>query len=572
MKVSDYIVEFLIEKGVTDLFGYPGGMVTHLMDSLGKKKEYIKTHINYHEQASAFAACGYAQATGRTGVAFATSGPGATNLITGIGHAYYDSVPAVFITGQVNTFESKGRSGIRQMGFQETDIVSMVQPITKWAAYVDCAEDIPGIMRKAFDIAESGRKGPVLIDIPMDIFRSNIDVDTLSLTEKKLIPHEMKAVEEFKKTIDLLLSQSQRPCILIGNGIKLDAQVEQIREMLRGCPIPVVSSIMAVDVIPEYEGLEGIYYGFIGAYGNRSANFTVAKCDLLICLGTRLDVRQVGARRSGFAPNATIVRVDIDEYELSNRIRDDEYQFKILLSDAIPAMGEILHKGRSYEQWINVCKEIKSKVKYIDEHEPNKYLNEISKITSDEYHITADVGQNMIWTAQSFKLKPRQRLFFSGGMGSMGYSLPAAIGIHYATNRPIICINGDGGLQMNIQELMLVAREKLPIKIFVINNNSLGMIRHFQKMYFESRFYYTTETEGYNTPDFCGIAEAYGIKSHYIDCIEDIRDIEFDNGPELYNICLKGVTEVSPKLEFGKPNQDQEPLLDRELYYYLMEL
>ena len=572
MKVSDYIVEFLIEKGVTDLFGYPGGMVTHLMDSLGKKKEYIKTHINYHEQASAFAACGYAQATGRTGVAFATSGPGATNLITGIGHAYYDSVPAVFITGQVNTFESKGRSGIRQMGFQETDIVSMVQPITKWAAYVDCAEDIPGIMRKAFDIAESGRKGPVLIDIPMDIFRSNIDVDTLSLTEKKLIPHEMKAVEEFKKTIDLLLSQSQRPCILIGNGIKLDAQVEQIREMLRGCPIPVVSSIMAVDVIPEYEGLEGIYYGFIGAYGNRSANFTVAKCDLLICLGTRLDVRQVGARRSGFAPNATIVRVDIDEYELSNRIRDDEYQFKILLSDAIPAMGEILHKGRSYEQWINVCKEIKSKVKYIDEHEPNKYLNEISKITSDEYHITADVGQNMIWTAQSFKLKPRQRLFFSGGMGSMGYSLPAAIGIHYATNRPIICINGDGGLQMNIQELMLVAREKLPIKIFVINNNSLGMIRHFQKMYFESRFYYTTETEGYNTPDFCGNAEAYGIKSHYIDCIEDIRDIEFDNGPELYNICLKGVTEVSPKLEFGKPNQDQEPLLDRELYYYLMEL
>ena len=572
MKVSDYIVEFLIEKGVTDMFGYPGGMVTHLMDSLGKKKECIRTHINYHEQASAFAACGYAQATGRTGVAFATSGPGATNLITGIGHAYFDSVPTVFITGQVNTFESKGRSGIRQKGFQETDIVSMVRSITKWATYVDSVEDIPDILLKAFEIAESGRKGPVLIDIPMDIFRSNINVDKVSISENKANPHDMKAVEEFKKTIDSLLDHSQRPCLLIGNGIKLDDQVEQIREMLRGCPIPVVSSIMAVDVIPEYEGLEGIYYGFIGAYGNRSANFTVAKCDLLICLGTRLDVRQVGARRSCFAPNATIVRVDIDEYELSNKIRDNEYQFKILLSDAIPAMGEILQKCRSYEQWINVCKEIKSKVKYIDEYEPNKYLNEISKITSDEYHITADVGQNMMWTAQSFKLKPRQRLFISGGMGSMGYSLPAAIGIHYATNRPIICINGDGGLQMNIQELMLVAREKLPIKIFVINNNSLGMIRHFQKMYFESRFYYTTETEGYNTPDFCGIAEAYGIKSHYIDCIEDIRDIEFDNGPELYNICLKGVTEVSPKLEFGKPNQDQEPLLDRELYNYLMEL
>ena len=211
MKVSDYIVEFLIEKGVTDMFGYPGGMVTHLMDSLGKKKECIRTHINYHEQASAFAACGYAQATGRTGVAFATSGPGATNLITGIGHAYFDSVPTVFITGQVNTFESKGRSDIRQKGFQETDIVSMVRSITKWATYVDSAEDIPGILIKAFDIAESGRRGPVLIDIPMDIFRSNINVDKVSISENKANPHDMKAVKEFKKTIDSLLNHSQRP-------------------------------------------------------------------------------------------------------------------------------------------------------------------------------------------------------------------------------------------------------------------------------------------------------------------------------------------------------------------------
>ena len=570
MKASDYIVDFLVKNYVKDVFGYPGGMVTHLMNSLGKRSDEISTHITYHEQAAAFAACGYAQASGKVGVAFATSGPGATNLLTGIGHAYYDSVPSVFITGQVNTFEAKGVSAIRQKGFQETDIVSMAGPVTKGAFYVPDTSKLPEILERAFTLAVQNRKGPVLIDIPMDIFRADIETKTEKVTIKTR--KHPKELEKFEIVLRKQLAKAQRPCLLLGNGIKICDQVDNIRGILRSCPMPVVSSMLAVDVIPEGQGLEGIYYGFVGAYGNRTANFTVAKCDLLICLGSRLDVRQVGGKREDFAPGATILRVDTDDAELENRIREDEKQFKLDLSEAVSVLRHCLTECRPYEEWLGVCREIKKQIKYIDEREPNKYINEISKIVPDEYGITVDVGQNMVWTAQSFKLKPRQRLFFSGGMGSMGYALPAAIGVYHATGKPVICIAGDGGLQMNIQEMQYLVRENIPVKIFVINNRSLGMIRHFQEMYFDSNYYYTVEKQGYDTPDFVKVAMAYGIAAREIGNVNDIAGIRFNSSPELYEIILSPDTVVSPKLEFGKPNQDQEPLLDRELYNYLMEL
>lgn len=570
MKASDYIVEFLIRNNVKDVFGYPGGMVTHLMDSLGKRSNEISVHITYHEQAAAFAACGYAQASGKVGVAFATSGPGATNLLTGIGHAYYDSVPSLFITGQVNTFESKGMSAIRQRGFQETDIALMAKPITKGTFYVSCVSQLMDVLDKAFVLAQEDRKGPVLIDIPMDIFRADVDnnANEIIIESKK----KSQELERFEKTLKEHLLKAQRPCLLLGNGIKICNQIDNIRGILRSCPMPVVSSMLAVDVIPESQGLEGIYYGFVGAYGNRTANFTVAKCDLLICLGSRLDVRQVGGKRENFAPGATILRVDIDDAELENKIREDEKQFMLDVSDAVSILRQCLMECKPYEEWLSVCREIKKQIKYIDEREPNRYINEISKIVPDEYGITVDVGQNMVWTAQSFKLKPRQRMHFSGGMGAMGYALPAAIGVYYATGKPVICIAGDGGLQMNIQELQYLVRENIPVKVFVINNLSLGMIRHFQEMYFDSRYYYTIEQEGYNTPDFVKVATAYGIEAKEINSVYDIANIRFNSSPELYEIKLRSDTIVSPKLEFGKPNQDQEPLLDRELYNYLMEL
>lgn len=577
MKASDYIVDFLVRRGITDVFGYPGGMVTHLMDSLGKKEQYIKTHITYHEQAAAFAACGYAQSSDKVGVAFATSGPGATNLITGIGNAYFDSIPTVFITGQVNTFESKGNSNIRQKGFQETSIVPMVKEITKESFYVSHVNELPEILSKAFAIANEGRKGPVLIDIPMNIFRSEIDVGTY--TGKEYVQDsslddcndlEVRLKEELGNS----LSMARRPCLLLGNGIKIDHQIDNIRGILRVCPMPVVTSMISVDIIPEGQELEGLYYGFIGAYGNRTANFVVAKSDLLICMGTRLDVRQVGAKREQFAPNAKIIRIDIDSAELENCVHFDESGYKLSLSKAIPIFREIVIANKfNYNDWLGVCKNIKKNVKYIDEREPNRIINAISRLVPDGDSIVADVGQHMVWVAQSFKMKPNQRAYFSGGMGSMGYSLPAAIGIYYSTKRPVFCFVGDGGLQMNIQELQFLVRENIPIKIIIMDNSALGMIRHFQEMYFESNYYYTIQGNGYSVPDFEKIAKAYGIESCTVNGVDEIdKDLLENSHPALICVKLKGDTYVFPKLEYGKPNQDQEPLLDRELYNYLNSL
>lgn len=573
MKVSDWIADFLIEKQITDIFGYPGGMLTHFMDSLGKREDQIQTHIAYHEQAAAFAACGYAQASGKVGVAFATSGPGATNLITGIGNAYFDSIPTLFITGQVNTFESKGTSAMRQRGFQETNIVPMVQEITKAAFYIDQPEDVCRVFREAYRVAMEGRRGPVLIDVPMNIFRSEIEPEQADCQAETKNPENMEEVKRFEECLRSALQQAKRPCLVLGNAVKTDRQIANIRGILRSCPLPVVTSMLAVDIVPEGQGLEGIYYGFIGAYGNRTANFVVAKSDLLICLGTRLDVRQVGGRRERFAPDAQIIRVDIDENELANTIRDDDYNFAILLKYAVSSLRRVLSECRAYTEWLAVCAQIKKQIKYMDEKEPNRYVNEISKWIPDGCCVTADVGQHMIWVAQSFRMKPEQRLYLSGGMGSMGYALPAAIGVYYATRKPVICFVGDGGLQMNLQELQFLVRDRLPIKIIVLNNAALGMIRHFQEMYFEGNYFYTTPKGGYTVPDFVKVADAYGIRSRRISEIEEIRTREFDvEEPELLEIVLKGDTYVFPKLEFGKPNQDQEPLLDRDLYNYLMEL
>lgn len=567
MKVSDYIVKFFIEKGITDVFGYPGGMVTNLMDSFDKYKHDIKTHVNYHEQASAFAACGYAQVSMKPGIAYATSGPGATNLITGICNAYFDSIPTIFITGQVNTNESKGELGVRQKGFQETDIITMVKDVTNYCIYVENPQDIKYYLEKAYYMALEGRKGPVLLDIPMNVQRSDISSEELKGYKPEI---------QFKEKVDidnilLQLEQAKRPCILIGAGVKISGAVEQFKKLADMIQIPVVCSMLAVDILPNNAKY---FYGFIGAYGNRDANFILAKSDLVIALGTRLDVRQVGGRKEGFAVNAKLIRVDIDAGELTNKIKDNEIQIKADVKDVILELAmKISLKADKYNEWLLVCNELKEKLANIDDKEPNLIIEKISENILDNTIITTDVGQNQIWVAQSFKTKPNQKILFSGGHGAMGYSLPAAIGAYYASRLPVISFNGDGGIQMNIQELQFISRERLPIKIIIMNNSSLGMIRHFQEMYFESNYTQTTEQGGYSAPDFKLIANAYGLEYEKISDISDIKAGIFQNNePSIIEVKLKGDTYVFPKLEFGKPNQDQEPLIDRKLYNYLMQL
>lgn len=568
MKVSDYIVDFFVEKGVTDVFGYPGGMVTHLMDSFYNKRDKIAAHVNYHEQASAFCACGYAQVTGKAGVAYATSGPGATNLITGICDAYFDSIPTIYITGQVNTFESKGHMNVRQRGFQETDIVAVTEKITKYSSYVGEAENIRYELEKAWYIAHAGRKGPVLLDIPADILRAQIEPESLQGYGVQNV--ETENIEKACKRIAGLVEKAKRPVLLVGAGIKAAGAVEDVRAIVQKWNVPVVSSMLACDI---FAGDTDYYYGFIGAYGMRRANFIVAKADLVVALGSRMDVRQVGAKRADFAPNATLLRVDIDAGELEYKVHEDEVTIRCDAKELLEKLYDHEVNLQNMEDWILVCKQIAERLGDMDCRKPNELLYHFSKKIPEDVVITTDVGQNQVWIAQSFELKKGQRVFFSGGHGAMGYSLPAAIGAYYATKEPVICFSGDGGIQMNIQELQFISREQIPVIIVILNNNALGMIRHFQEMYFDSVYCQTTENGGYTAPNFERIAKAYDIAYNRIQSLQDVENYSYEvNGPQIVEMILEGPTYVFPKLEFGKPNQDQEPLLERGVYNELMAL
>lgn len=567
MKTSDYIVEYLIDKGITDVFGYPGGMVTHLMDSFSKYTYRINAHVTYNEQGAAMAACGYAQVSGKLGVAYATSGPGATNMITGICNAYMDSIPTLFITGQVNSFEQKGELKVRQRGFQETDIVSMVSSATKFAVQVNDAKKIKYYLDKAFYIANSGRKGPVLLDIAMDVTRTDINPEELE---------GFKPDYEDKKNFDIqsimpLIAKAKRPVLLLGNGVARDNITDASwKNTLNQLAIPVVTSMIAVDI---QEGLKKCY-GFIGAYGDRTANFVVAKSDLVIAVGARLDVRQVGAKRENFAPDSTLIRVDIDPNELEYRVHNDEIG---IVADANEFLNALL-KGwpeSDYKAWISVCDEIRTHLYGADDRKSNDFVRAISKLIPENAVVTTDVGQNQVWVAQSFNLSKGQRILFSGGHGAMGYSLPASMGAVLANKQPVFSFTGDGGIQMNIQELQMIARERLPIKIILFNNNALGMIRHFQEMYFKDNYFQTTPDGGFTSPDFEKLATAYRIQYKSITEIDEVnglKEILSNKQPALVEVKLMENTYVFPKLEYGKPNQDQEPLLDRNLYRQLMEL
>ena len=564
MKTSDYIVEYLIEKGITDVFGYPGGMVTHLMESFSKYQDQITAHVTYHEQGAAMAACGYSQVSGKTGVAYATSGPGATNLITGIANAFMDSIPTVFITGQVNSFEQKGDLKVRQRGFQETDIVSMVKPVTKYAVQVNDAAKIKYYLDKAFYIANHGRKGPVLLDIAMNVTRTDIVVDIL----EGYVPEKEKKAEVDVNSLIPVIQHSKRPIILIGNG--LDRGNKEWKQVVNTLGIPVVSSMISVDI---QEGLES-YYGFIGAYGDRTANFVVAKSDLVLAIGARLDVRQVGAKRENFAPDSTLIRVDIDAGELEYKVHHNEMGIK---ADANEFLDEILAiwPSADYSSWLNVCNQIKETLFGYDDRNSNRFVREISKLIPEDSIITTDVGQNQVWVAQSLEVKNGDRVLFSGGHGAMGYSLPASIGAAIASKKPVYSFNGDGGIQMNIQELQMIAREQLPVKIILFNNNALGMIRHFQEMYFKGNYYQTTPSGGFTSPDFQKLADAYRIDYRVVRNefeINKLSDELTNEKPILVEVKFNENTYVFPKLEFGKPNQDQEPLLDRSVFDDLMRL
>ena len=563
MKCSDYVVKFLALNNIKHVFGYPGGMATHLMESFRKYNSEIQAHICYHEQAASFAACGYAQVSGNAGAAYSTSGPGATNLITGICNAYFDSIPVIFITCQVNRNESSRGTQLRQRGFQETDIISIVKSITKFAAYIDEPSKLPEILSRAYTIAMQPRRGPVLLDIPMDVLRADIEIKDFISNNA----HNEKIF--YNSEIIELLRNSRRPCIIFGAALKDSEGIRLARELADTLKIPCLSSMPAVDILAydcPYK------FGFIGAYGSRTANFIAAKSDLILALSSRLDIRQVGALRENFASDSRIIRIDIDSAELAYNLHSDDININAEVKAVIKF---ILSSNIKLDcpDWLKICCEIRGKLSGLDDLNENNLMSRLSDFIPDESIIIADVGQNQVWTAQSFRNKPAQKILFSSGLGSMGYSLPASIGAYYASGEKIISINGDGGFQMNIQELQFIAREKLPVKIIVFNNHSLGMLRHFQEMYFDRKYFHTTEGSGYTVPKLSKIAAAYGLDYY---CFKNINEINGDfmenNNPALIEIDINHETIIQPKSRFGQPAQNQEPLLDKNLYSYIMQL
>ncbi len=562
MKASDYIAKFLEQKGVQYVFELSGGMITHLLDSLNQKTS-INIITMHHEQAAAFAADAYGRITGIPGVALATSGPGATNLITGIGSCYFDSTPAIFITGQVNRHEQKGDRPIRQLGFQETDIISMVKPITKACYKVEHQDDLPLILEEAFTIAVEGRPGPVLIDVPMDVQRSLITVPAPSL-DVTTPPAPTKLVLE-----DIVedIKQAQRPLLLVGRGVRSAFAIDAMNVFVEKTNVPVITTLLAVDAL-EYTHPSRV--GFIGSYGNRWANIAFGESDLLIVVGSRLDIRQTGADTK-FFENRKIYHVDCEPGEINNRIKGcvpvvaDAKQF-FEDFNTFSADDEFPNPTTWYE-YINGLREQWPDVKELDPNgiNPNVFIHSLSKNSPLAKCFIADVGSHQMWTAQSIELKKDQLFLTSAGMGAMGYALPAGIGASFALDiKPVVTIIGDGCMQINIQELQTIARNKLPVKIIILNNKNLGMIRQFQDSYFESR--YQSTYWGYSAPDFEKVALAYGINSITIskeDEIEDAvkwmwNDVNRD-APVLLQIMIDPYTNTYPKIAFGKPITEMEP-------------
>jgi acetolactate synthase-1/2/3 large subunit len=567
IKVNNYLAEFLKVQEIGYVFEVAGGMITHLLDAI---YQLGHTHIvsMHHEQATAFASEAYGRITGKPGFAFATSGPGATNLLTGIASCYFDSSPAVFITGQVNLHEQKGQRPIRQLGFQETDIISMVMPIVKKCFAVTEAEHFPQILKEAYQIAINGRPGPVLIDLPMNIQSQWIEFESIDVINRKPINHLISFELANKlKILSESIFNAKRPLILAGGGIRCANAKEEFAKFVNITGIPVVSSLMGLDALSKSDIPK---LGMIGSYGNRWSNLAFEFADLIIVIGSRLDIRQTGANVEAFSHAKVIIHLDCDEAEINNRVKN-----------CIPIVEDIkifLEKLNNDIDWQNIPEflEWDKKLQQLKEQwpdtselrdcqgiNPNILMHSLSKYSKNSSGYVVDVGNHQMWAAQSIVLHKGQFFMTTGGMGAMGFALPAAIGASLTLGKKsIVVIVGDGAMQMNIQELQTIVRNKLPIKILVLNNNALGMIRQFQDSYFESR--YQSTYLGYSAPNFHELAKAYGIQSKTVFTSQEIENglkwiNDINDEPVLLQVMIDYKTNVYPKIAFGKPIYEMEP-------------
>ncbi|CTH32620.1 acetolactate synthase large subunit [Streptococcus pneumoniae] len=546
---SDLVLETLRDLGVDTIFGYPGGAVLPFYDAIYNFKG-IRHILGRHEQGCLHEAEGYAKSTGKLGVAVVTSGPGATNAITGIADAMSDSVPLLVFTGQV------ARAGVGKDAFQEADIVGITMPITKYNYQVRETADIPRIITEAVHIATTGRPGPVVIDLPKDI--SALETDfiyspevNLPSYQPTLEPNDMQIKKILKQ-----LSKAKKPVLLAGGGISYAEAATELNEFAERYQIPVVTSLLGQGTIATSHPL---FLGMGGMHGSFAANIAMTEADFMISIGSRFDDRLTGNPKT-FAKNAKVAHIDIDPAEIGKIISADIP----VVGDAKKALQMLLAEPTVHnntEKWIEKVTKDKNRVRSYDKKErvvqPQAVIERIGELTNGDAIVVTDVGQHQMWTAQYYPYQNERQLVTSGGLGTMGFGIPAAIGAKIANpDKEVVLFVGDGGFQMTNQELAILNIYKVPIKVVMLNNHSLGMVRQWQESFYEGR---TSESVFDTLPDFQLMAQAYGIKNYKFDNPETLaQDLEVitEDVPMLIEVDISRKEQVLPMVPAGKSNHE----------------
>lgn len=550
MIVADWISNFLVESGITHVYQLSGGMTAFLADSMARTSE-IEIISLRHEQAAGFAAEGYSRVSGSPSVAMGTSGPGATNLMTAIASSYFDSIPVIFITGQVHQNEIKKNRFQRQNGFQELDIVKMSAGVTKYSRTIQSASEVSEIFNEALTMSTSGRPGPVLLDVPINIQQEEMHESFCGLDSPL-----KNQLTDFSNLLSMILN-SKRPLILAGGGIRISKTTSQFINFLEKFQIPVVTSLMGIDSISSDYPLK---IGMIGSYGNRWANRAIKQTDLLIVLGSRLDIRQTGADIRLFRDKKKIVRIDIDVAELGGRVECD-YLYNASLEDFFDFMEEVDYKSNPLHlQLLYSVKKFSQE--YPQENEqtsleginPTQLMTLISNSFNYSKGYVVDVGQHQMWAAQSIILRGDQRFLTSGGLGAMGFSIPASIGAWHAIPGKWITLLGDGCAQISMSEFQSLKSIQPNLAIIILNNRQQGMVAQFQEENLDSRYIGTRF--GYSTPNFAKVADAFGIKSFQadslIECREIFQKIRNLEEPVIIEIDIPQNAKALPKNAFGE--------------------
>jgi acetolactate synthase-1/2/3 large subunit len=582
MKLSDYIAQFLFEQGIRHVFVVSGGAIIHSIDSVARHPgmEYICVQ---HEQAAGAAADAYSRTGGKVGTVMVTSGPGATNLTTSICNAYFDSIPCLFICGQVTTPRLRPNEKLRQKGFQETDVVSLFSSITKYVHRVMDPYEIKYELQKAMYIVQEGRPGPVALDIPDDLQRTEIDVTQL----REFVPPVKSAAKNISNEIQTLASwikDAQRPLVIYGAGIRIAGVIDPALEFVRKLGIPVVLTWGGKDIMSYDDPLN---MGGIGVVGPRSGNFAAQNADLIIGIGTRLSQMITGGKTTLFAPNAKKVLIDIDPQELIKFTAND-FKLDLAIESNLPSFFKqiisSLEAGDRFSAWRTQIKEWEKKYpicppqKYErkDSVDGHVFVKAISKASRENDIYICDTGANISWTLQAIEMKKGQRIFSAWNHTPMGYALSAAVGSALADNRRILCLTGDGGLMMNIQELATIKRYSLDVKVFIFNNGGHSIQKQTIDTWLNSNYAAVDGASGLSFPDFVKTAEAFHLPAvrieNHAELEGGIKKVLATPGPVVCDVMIDPNQKIEPMLKFGAGLEDLNPKLSAEELAAIMKV